>query len=80
MPKRALLAVSAEVLGDIPRLLTGAGIRIVGSDANPVPETVGLLIEGDALPIECARGRIRQVRASLKSIGPAVWIDSFQLA
>lgn len=67
MPKRAFLDITPEFAGQGIGILEDGGLRIVGSDANPYPETIRLLIEGDALPTQCARGPLRLVRVIVSS-------------
>lgn len=53
--KWATITATSEVLAEIAGVIGDAGLRITGSLPNVHPETVRLIIEGEALP-DGARG------------------------
>jgi hypothetical protein len=63
----ALLDIPGERLSDL-RILQDAGLKFLGSGIGIGPEMVRLIVEGDALPEECAHGELRTVRIILEQI------------
>lgn len=63
MSRRALIDIACEALAEAVGVLNDAGVRIVDSVAGARPGAVRFIIEGDALPQECARGGLKVVSA-----------------
>lgn len=53
MIKQAYLDVMAEMLPTVLPLLNMVGLRIVGSADCTYPDSVRLVLEGDAIPDDC---------------------------
>src|SRR5690349_16708778 len=62
--RMALIDVTADYLGEIAPVFGAVGIQIVGSHNNHLPDTIRLLVRGDALPEVCGVGALKLIRLS----------------
>lgn len=62
--KRAVIEFDIYVVARALPILADAGLAVIGSLTNRTPDTVLLLVSGDALPDECAR-QLHYIRPSM---------------
>lgn len=66
--RMAVIDVTGEVLPKATAVLADAGIVAVGSMTGPRADTIRLIIRGEALPVECETGQMKQVTVAFSEV------------